>query len=473
MRGSITRAAAAVAAGAALSAFGITGVSAAGAATRAPQPARPTARPLAVSGARLWLQRYNGPGNGDDSASALAVSPDGYSKGAGSGLDYATAAYSAATGARLWLQRYNGPGNGDDSASALAVSPDGTRVYITGTSSGEYATVAYNAATGAQLWAARHHGPAARGPSSAVAVAVSPDNSRVFVTGTTQNGDNPACGDAAYDTVAYGAATGTQLWEAQVCNFSSATALAVSPDGKRVYVTGQEGAECGLCGVYGTVAYSAATGAAIWQMTYGRKGVQAGRASSIAVSPGGAKVYVTGSITRTVAGTDYGTIAYSAAGRQLWVRRYRTPGPGFENDLARSLAVSRAGTVLVTGYSPTTTSGRDFATIAYSPAGTQLWAKRYNGPGNGDDTANSIAAPGNGKVYITGTSPGAKSGPDYATIAYNIFTGARLWVQRYNGPANGIDQATSLAARAGRVFVTGGSPGNTSGLDYATIAYKG
>jgi WD40 repeat protein len=482
MHRSIRRAAAALAAGAALSAFGITGISTAGAASRVMRSARPAARPLASSGAQLWLRRYNGPGNGDDSATALAISPNGRtvyvtgrSTGATSGLDYATVAYRAATGTRLWVARYNGPGHGDDSASALAISPNGRTLYVTGTSSGEYATVAYSASTGAQLWVARHHGPAADGTSSAVAVTVSPDNSTVFVTGTTQYGDDPACADSAYDTVAYGAATGTQLWSAQMCGFSSALALSVSPDGKRVYVTGQWDAECGACMLYGTVAYNAATGTTIWTRYYGVQGAQAGNGSAIAVSPDGAKVYVTGTITRTDGGSDYGTIAYSAAGRQLWIRRYRTPGPFSNLNLARSLAVSPAGTVVVTGYRPgPEASGRnDYATVAYSPAGKRLWVKLYNATGKGSNVANSVAAPGNGKVYVTGSSQGTKSGLDYATIAYDIFTGAQLWVRRYNGPANGDDQAISLAARSGRVFVTGSSEGTKSGLDYATIAYKG
>ncbi len=112
----ITRAAAVVAAGAVAGALGVT---AAGAATH----------PLAVSGAKLWVQRYNGPGNGTDAASSVAVSPaggtvfvTGQSEGAtpGSGLsDYLTVAYNAATGAQLWTARYDGPGT--DQAAAVAV----------------------------------------------------------------------------------------------------------------------------------------------------------------------------------------------------------------------------------------------------------------------------------------------------------------------------------------------------------------
>jgi hypothetical protein len=293
----------------------------------------------------------------------------------------------------------------------------------------------------------------------------------VYVTGHSSG----ATSGLDYATIGYSAATGTQLWSAQACGFSSALALAVSPDGKRVYVTGQWDAECGLCMLYGTVAYNAATGATIWTRYYGMSNAQAGTGSAIAVSPDGAKVYVTGSITRTDGGSDYGTIAYSAAGRRLWVSRYHTPGPFSNLNLARSLAVSPAGTVVVTGYRPGSgASGvNDFGTVAYSPAGKQLWAKLYNATGKGNDVANSVAAPGNGKVYVTGRSQGTKSGLDVATIAYNIFTGAQLWVRRYNGPANGDDQAISLAARAGRVFATGSSPGTNSGLDYVTIAYEG
>jgi hypothetical protein len=41
-------------------------------------------------------------------------------------------AYSAATSARLWVRRYNGPGNRDDEAFSLAVSPRGTQMFVTG-----------------------------------------------------------------------------------------------------------------------------------------------------------------------------------------------------------------------------------------------------------------------------------------------------------------------------------------------------
>lgn len=50
------------------------------------------------------------------------------------GVNWATVSFDASTGKQLWAETYDGPGHGTDIAFALAVSPDGTQVYVTGTS---------------------------------------------------------------------------------------------------------------------------------------------------------------------------------------------------------------------------------------------------------------------------------------------------------------------------------------------------
>ena len=192
------------------------------------------------------------------------------------------------------------------------------------------------------------------------------------------------------------------------------------------------------------------------------------------VSPAGT-VYVTGHSWGTTSGGDYATVAYTAAaGAQLWVKRYNFPGGN--TDDARSVAVSPDGkTVYVTGRSWGGASACDYATVAYDAAsGAQQWVKRYNGPGNDSDQASSVAvSPTSATVYVTGQSAGTSTGADYATIAYNAASGAQQWVARYNGTGNGTDIATSLAVSptSGTVYVTGQSVATSGLYDYATIAY--
>jgi WD40 repeat protein len=457
----------------------------------------------AVPGARVWVSRYNGPGGSSDSATSMAVSPDGgtvfvtgFSAGVTSDFDYATVAYRAATGAQLWASRYNGPGNGDDEAVSVAVSPGGGTVFVTGyddgggfTSKAGYATVAYNAATGTQLWASRYHGPGQSAPGhvgdEATSLAVSPSGSTVFVTGFSAG----VTSGLDYATIAYNAATGAQLWASRYNGPASgndlAHSVAVSPGGTTVYVTGRSPISTrSVHNAVATVAYNAATGAQRWVSRYDGTGNGAA-GFSVAAGPAGRKVYVTGYAKRTAAfsSSDFVSIAYNAAtGAQRWVSRYN--GPAKQSDFAISVTVGPGGgTVFVTGNSDVTIYRIDYATVAYNAAtGAQRWARRYRGHDRLGGVAFAMAvSPDGRRVYVTGygVAAGPRGGPggsDYATVAYRAATGAQLWARRYDGPAAGNrnDIAYSVAVSPGgrRVYVAGDSIGATSGADYATIAYK-
>jgi streptogramin lyase len=63
-----------------------------------------------------------------DSANNVYVT--GYSPGTNSANDIVTIKYDQ-NGNQVWLQRYNGPGNGNDAGNAIAVDNNGN-VYVTG-----------------------------------------------------------------------------------------------------------------------------------------------------------------------------------------------------------------------------------------------------------------------------------------------------------------------------------------------------
>jgi hypothetical protein len=305
----------------------------------------------------------------------------------------------------------------------VAVSPRGTTVYVTGWSIGtssiyyyDWATVAYNAATGAQLWVRRNSSE--YGTSGASALAVSPGGETVFVTGFSHG----ATSDDDYVTIAYNAATGATRWLRRYNgpgnSVDQAYAVAVSPGGGTVYITG---ASIGSTGAwdYATIAYSAATGATRWVRRYSSSyGTSQGHA--LAVSPGGGTVYVTGFSDGSASQEDYLTVAYNAVtGARLWARRYNGPGNG--TDEATSVAVSPGGTtVYVTGYSAGAASGNDYATVAYNAAtGATQWVQRYSSSGGASQASAVVVSPTTGAVLVTGYSTSVTSGKDYLTIAYS------------------------------------------------------
>ena len=97
------------------------------------------------------------------------------------------------------------------------------------------------------------------------------------------------------------------------------------------------------------------------------------------------------------------------------------------------------------------------------------------GPGAVDGVRTYLADLGAMRAYlVTGASLGSMGDADYATVAYDAYSGAQRWVRRYNGPGKADDYAYALAVspRGSAVFVTGESTGSTGSLDYATVAYR-
>lgn len=178
-------------------------------------------------------------------------------------------------------------------------------------------------------------------------------------------------------------------------------------------------------------------------------------------------VYVTGYAL------GYTTVKYDTqTGQELWVANYaHRPLTGSPQAIAADLQ----NNVIVTGSSPNLGNGAAYATVKYDEqTGQELWAARFNGSANGNDQANGIVVDSQNDIYITGGSYYTGTGQDYTTIKYHGQTGQPLWVARYNGSLNGSDQAFGMTVDAeNNVYVTGSSFGTGTGTDYITIKYNG
>jgi DNA-binding beta-propeller fold protein YncE len=440
--------------------------------TAAPASAGASAgRPADID--RAWVAQYGGAFKGADYASDVAISPDGsmlFVTGGGAKeccteTQFATVAYNAYSGDRRWVATYEGPNYGYDTATAITVSPDGTRAYVTGVSQDAdfrpgYATLAYDTATGQQLWEARednHTDIVSIGPTS---VAVSPDGTRVFVTGAL-----PAIQRSAWTTVAYDAATGQRLWTAyQRADTGSAERVAVSPDGSRVFVAGFRSIGNALSDNL-TLAYDAGTGQLLDSALYDGLHSSQDYVFDMALSPDGSRVFVTGESL-----AQYVTIGYDASDlHELWTAHY---GPGRITDAAYAVAVSPDGSqVSVTGYSDEG-DGSDFTAVTYDAAtGVPLWATRSNA-GISYDLVYSTAGD---RVFATGTSSVNGTG-DYETIEYDAVTGAVVATRFFDGPLHKGDIAIAMVASPveDRIFVTGTIDEDYSRFpktNFGTIAY--
>ena len=450
-----------------------------------------------------WVVRYNGPGNADDYAKAMAVDAagnvyvTGQSRGDSSHYDYATTKYDSA-GNQLWVARYDGPGNYHDNPKAIALDTYGN-VYVTGNSYGDgtssdYATIKYNS-NGIEQWIARYNGS---GNGNDVVSAMALDAAgNVYITGNSYDEET----FLDYTTIKYDR-NGNRLWVVKYNgpgNYNDKAGAIDLDTSDNVYVTGYSYGDGITREDYTTVKYDS-SGNQLWVARYcgpaGPPHSSYDVACAIIVDMSG-NAYVTGYSDGGQTSYDYATIMYDSAGVERWVARYNGSGNTF--DYAQAIALNSLGDVYVTGYSDNNRTCQDYTTLKYDSTGKQLWVATYSGSSNNNDRAGGIGVDSSGNVYVTGYSYDSVTSLDYATVKYDS-AGNELWVATYDGPVNLNNQADNMPPdqsdddlslptynvletdcdyayaialdKAGNVYVTGGSYGNGTRYDYATVKYS-
>lgn len=303
----------------------------------------------------------------------ITVSPDGrflYVTGGPVRYDsndsLVVAAYDAVTGVRLWQshqQRATG--------IAVATSPDGERVYVAGTSwaagtGNDYVVAALDAATGREAWRETYDHNGQR--DTLVAMALSPDGARLYLTGMTENGEPTYPWPIDFTpprettTVALNTSTGKHLWRKSWRNppvepelktsWTWTSGITLDPAGNRVFVigSGSDPLRPATGGLAAIVAYDAVTGARIWEATYrdyadSATGITTSWYSAI-VNPDGSQVYVTGGSHESYR-PDPVTAAYNTATGELeWVARYsdqNSPAHVYSSSSGHRVGVSLEG----------------------------------------------------------------------------------------------------------------------------------
>jgi DNA-binding beta-propeller fold protein YncE len=437
----------------------------------------------AVPGRVSWIAKFDGPGRSADTGEAVVVAPDGETvfvtgsaaEGGESGsYDIATVAYDASTGLERWAAIYDGGGAGvgtGEGACCAAVSPDGSTLYVAGFSQVPprglgFVTLAYDTADGTLRWVARLN---ARSSEQEVArgIGVSPDGSRIFVTGSM-------AGD--FRTVAYDA-TGERLWIARYPSWgccTGAVSIGVDPRGRWVYVTGTKTRRGDFTATdIVTVAYRAADGAQRWLARFDGYRGQSDEACCLAVGADGSTVFVVGSVSGRNRHRDgCGTLSYDArTGELRWVARFPSrDGCRF----ASAVGVGHAtDVVFVAG------GGEDVATVAYLGSdGSEIWRDRYDGPQSLFDTASSlVVSPDDATVYVTGEAERSDTtGPEIVTIGYGASAGNVVWTSPYDDPPGGYHEAGSIAVAPDglHVYIAGVTAAiySSEAQDFLTLALE-
>ncbi|MFN2582990.1 MAG: PQQ-binding-like beta-propeller repeat protein [Candidatus Dormibacteria bacterium] len=414
-------------------------------------------------------------------------------------------AYDGHSGAQLWSSTYQSTGH-YDRPNAITVSADGAAVYVTGGSydaplleshDRDLVTIAYDATTGAQRWRTRNVD--ANVHDVGTDIVSSPDGSQVYVTVNIEKGG----GEIDWAGEAYDATTGAVLWRTEYDGITtgvvnSPAGMAISHDGRFVYITGQSGGTTQFDLDYATVAYATGgvqPGSVAWSSRYDGVGHQyPDRPAGITVDADG-RVVVTGdSISNfsTSVADDFATVAYDGTtGAQLWASRYSGPAGGVNFGMAVASSPSSALAVVTGQIEPSGKSGDTaWATLAYDTStGAQLWEQTLNTPEYSTQFPVAVAVTRDGNdAVVTGYS-GARAptpltppvaGGDAVTVTYALSGGAQQWIARYSANLTDGNTPRALAlSDEGDVFTTvqvahdtqTDTSGSGNHYDIATMAY--
>ncbi len=418
-----------------------------------------------------WVRKYNGPVNGLDWASVVQLDRygnvfiAGESDGSGTHVDGLLIKYNSA-GVQQWIKRYNAPNNLDDAFYNLKLDTLGN-IYVAGITTSNDSTynflvVKYNL-NGDTLWVRTYNGT---GNYDDLVEGMTIDTQgNVFITGESWGTGT----DFDIVTIKYNT-SGVQQWLVRyngLANQADIPGWGISVDGSyNVYVAGATRNVTDNDDIV-VIKYNS-NGIPIWTRTYNGPYDAYDWGNGMIIDNAG-NVYIAAESQGANTGLDFVAIKYNSSGDLQWVTRYN--GPDNDEDLPIAMSINNQGYVYAAGWSYSSTTGYDMLTIKYNTNGDTLWTRRYNGPGNQEDKAWSMALDNPGNVYVAGTSAVSSTDMDYTIVKYSS-NGVQRWVTRYTSTGNNFDQIAFITLdNSANIYVTGGCWMPAADFDITTIKY--
>lgn len=288
---------------------------------------------------------------------------------------------------------------GHESADGIAVGPDGS-TYITGIHSIdspplEIFLVKF-APDGSIAWQQTWDGPDPFFDNRASDVAVSPDGRSVYVTGTSFINPNVAV------LLNFDAATGSLVWDKSWGGNAFPQGVAVGGDGS-IYAAGSVTFSDGQQ-IF--VTKFAPDGSVLWhRVTNAPQSTGSTSGEDVALDAAG-NVYVVGEAPVPdpdnpgfILGFQIALLKLDANGNSIW---QRTVAEGEQLDSRGGLTVAPDGSVLVVGARIDTRSSFDALVLKFATDGTLLWNRTWGGRSH--DEGDGVAVRADGTIFITGTT---------------------------------------------------------------------
>lgn len=402
-----------------------------------------------------WSRIYQGPLGFDDAAADVVLDASGnayvtgfsvsqFDQATGNATrDCLTLKYDRAGNLR-WSRTFGFADGIDQEGTALAVGDDGL-VTVAGSDGNKLLVLRYDDG-GNLLWSSTYAGPGMLDFATGLCF---DEQGNTLVVGASADSDGVFLDYLVCKFDAFGNLLWARRYDGPGQTLDFARAIRCDAAGN-AYVTGySEGIDTGFD--IATLKISPA-GDLVWVARYAFPGAGDDGANDLDLDSAG-NVYVAGTSPRQ--GSDeILLVKYSPSGQEVWVKRYVGSAGGI--DAGRFVAVHRpSGDVFLAGFSLHATQGYDFLTCRYLSNGTLAWARRFNGPVNGNDFPQRLRVDADGNCYVAGSAVISTGNLNLQIVKYNM-AGSQVWDRHYDGGFGANDEATALAVGPdGAVFATG------------------